>query len=90
VSRAGIALGGVGGSTIDAAEAAASLQGKELTPDAISTAAQLAAAAAQPRSDHRGSAAYKRHIVKTFVERILTRIAVGGQGMGEQADRVGA
>lgn len=90
VSRAGIALGGVGGSTIDAAEAAASLQGKELTPDAISTAAQLAAAAAQPRSDHRGSAAYKRHIVKTFVERILTRVALGGQSVGGQADRVGA
>jgi len=29
---------------------------------------------AQPRTDHRGSAEYKRHIVATFVERILTRV----------------
>jgi carbon-monoxide dehydrogenase medium subunit len=77
VTRAGIALGGVGGSTINAEEAAASLQGKELTPESIAAAADLAAAAAKPRSDHRGSAAYKRHIVKTFVERILTRVAEG-------------
>ena len=33
------------------------------------------AAAAEPRTDHRGSADYKRHIVKTFVTRILTGIA---------------
>jgi len=33
------------------------------------------AEAADPRTDHRGSADYKRHIVKTFVIRILTGIA---------------
>ena len=43
-------------------------------PTASSGAADLAAQAAQPRTDHRGSAEYKRHIVRTFVERILTRI----------------
>ena len=74
VSRAGIALTGVGGSTIAANEAAAALTGRPLSPESISEAARLAAAAARPRTDHRGSAEYKRHIVATFVERILDRI----------------
>jgi aerobic carbon-monoxide dehydrogenase medium subunit len=72
VGRAGIALTGVGGSTIGATEAAAALTGKPLTPETISAAADLAAQAARPRTDHRGSAEYKRHMVRTFVERILT------------------
>jgi aerobic carbon-monoxide dehydrogenase medium subunit len=85
VTRAGIALTGVGGSTIAATEAAAALTGRPLTADSISEAAQLAAAAARPRTDHRGSAEYKRHMVATFVERILSR---AGQGHGgEPAER---
>jgi carbon-monoxide dehydrogenase medium subunit len=73
VTRAGIALTGVGGSTIGAAEAADALVGGPLTADRIERAADLAAAAARPRTDHRGSAEYKRHIVRTFVVRILGR-----------------
>ncbi|HUC22673.1 MAG TPA: xanthine dehydrogenase family protein subunit M [Streptosporangiaceae bacterium] len=73
VRRAGIALTGVGGSTIAASDAAAALTGQPLTPDSIAAAAELAAAAARPRTDHRGSAEYKRHMVATFVERILSR-----------------
>jgi carbon-monoxide dehydrogenase medium subunit len=75
VSRAGIGLVAVGSKTIDAADAAASLVGGELTQDSISAAADLAVEAAKPRSDHRGSAEYKRHIVHTFVTRILTRVS---------------
>ena len=71
VMRAGIGLTGVGGATINAASAAAALVGKPLTPQSIAEAADLAAAAAEPRSDHRGSAEYKRHMVRTFVKRIL-------------------
>ncbi|WP_300605841.1 xanthine dehydrogenase family protein subunit M [Trebonia sp.] len=73
VTRAGIALTGVGGSTIAATEAAQALVGQPLTAGSIGRAADLAAAAAQPRTDHRGSAEYKRHMVATFVERILSR-----------------
>jgi len=73
VSRAGIALTGVGGSTIAATEAAGALTGGPLTADRIEHAADLSAAAARPRTDHRGSAEYKRHIVRTFVVRILSR-----------------
>ena len=67
VTRAGIALTGVGGSTIGATEAAEALTGRPLTADSIAQAADLAAQAARPRTDHRGSAEYKRHMVRTFV-----------------------
>lgn len=74
VVRAGIALTGVGSRTIDASDAAAALVGGTLDSAAIAHAADLAAEAAEPNSDHRGSAAYKKHVIHTFVTRILTRI----------------
>jgi aerobic carbon-monoxide dehydrogenase medium subunit len=74
VARAGIALVGVGSRTIDAAEAADALVGGTLEPASIERAAEAAAAAARPRSDHRGTASYKRHVVKTFTQRILSEI----------------
>ncbi len=82
VTRAGIALTGVGGSTIVATEAAAALTGQALTAQTIELAADLAAQAARPRTDHRGSAEYKRHMVRTFVTRILSRT---GPAAGEQS-----
>ena len=75
VTRAGIALTGVGGSTIDATEAGRALVGSALSMASVERAADLAAEAARPRTDHRGSAEYKRHIVRTFVVRILTRVS---------------
>jgi carbon-monoxide dehydrogenase medium subunit len=81
VSRAGIALTGVGGSTIGATAAAEALVGEPLTWQKIELAGQLAAEAAQPRTDHRGSAEYKRHIVRTFVVRLLSR----SDGIAERA-----
>src|SRR6202035_4747754 len=86
VVRAGIALTGVGGSTIGATEAAQALTGKPLTADGIAEAAELAATAAQPRTDHRGTAEYKRQLVRVFVKRILA----GSQpaaATGEPAER---
>lgn len=73
VTRAGIALTGVGPSNIAATAAEQALTGRPLTTDTIDEAAELAAGAARPRSDHRGSAAYKRHVVATFVRRGLSR-----------------
>ncbi len=73
VTRAGIALTGVGGSTIAATAAADMLTGAPLSAESIEQAAQLAAQAAQPKTDHRGSAEYKRHMVRTFVVRLLSR-----------------
>jgi aerobic carbon-monoxide dehydrogenase medium subunit len=88
VSRAGIALTGVGGSTIACTEAAQALTGQPLSAQTIELAADLAAQASRPRTDHRGSAEYKRHMVRTFVIRILSRTgpAAGEQAAGGQAD----
>jgi len=80
VVRAGIALTGVGGSTIGATAAAAALTGQPLTAGTIAEAAELAAAAARPRTDHRGTAEYKRHLVSVFVTRILGGTATAGTG----------
>ena len=74
VVRAGIGLTGVGPSTICADEAAEVLVGEDLNAASIDRAAALAAEISQPRSDHRGSEAYKRHIVATFVMRILSNL----------------
>jgi carbon-monoxide dehydrogenase medium subunit len=71
VTRAGIALTGVGPSNISAEAAERMLLGSRLDPVAINVAARLAAQAAHPRSDHRGSATYKRQVVATFVARLL-------------------
>ncbi|WP_419551919.1 FAD binding domain-containing protein [Candidatus Poriferisodalis sp.] len=79
VARAGIGLTGVGPATINASGAAAALVGTSLDSDAVDAAAQLAAEAAQPRSDHRGSADYKRHVVATFVRRLGAQIQRSGQ-----------
>lgn len=79
VVRAGIALAGVGGQTMDATDAASSLVGQTLTEELIRKVAEQTAAIAQPRSDHRGSADYKRQVVRTFVSRILTGIANSSQ-----------
>lgn len=79
VVRAGIGLTGVGGSTISADEAAALLTGKPLSTEAIGEAAELAAAAAEPHSDHRGSADYKRHLVRVFTRRLLGGLMTSGE-----------
>ena len=75
IRNAGCALAGVGGRTIDANDAISCLVGKTLTEDSIDQASDAVAAVAEPRTDHRGSYAYKRHIVQTFVKRILTNLA---------------
>lgn len=79
VVRAGVGLTGVGGSTISADEAADILTGGPLTNEAIGEAAELAAAAAKPHSDHRGSADYKRHLIRVFTRRLLTGLMTAGK-----------
>ncbi len=71
VTRAGVALTGVGPNNIKADAAETLLVGSRLDPPTINEAARLAAQAAKPRSDHRGSAGYKRSVVATFVARLL-------------------
>jgi len=87
VSKAGIALTGVGGATINAAEAASALVGAPLSAETIERAADLAAQASRPRTDHRGSAEYKRHMVRTFVVRILSPSLNGGASANGNSER---
>jgi aerobic carbon-monoxide dehydrogenase medium subunit len=75
VERAGIALTGVGPRNLRAESAEQALAGHELDDEAIGEAARLAAEAAEPRDDIRGSAEYKRNVVRVFTERGLRKAA---------------
>ncbi|HEY2703385.1 MAG TPA: xanthine dehydrogenase family protein subunit M [Candidatus Dormibacteraeota bacterium] len=83
IGSAGIGLTAVGPQNIKATAAEAVLQGARPTEDVIAEAARLAAAASEPRTDVRGSAEYKRDVVRVFVQRGL-RAAI------RQAQEVGA
>ncbi len=71
VARAGIGLTAVGPQNIKATEAERHLDGREPTDAVIAEAARLAAGAAEPKDDARGSAAYKKDVVRVFVQRGL-------------------
>jgi carbon-monoxide dehydrogenase medium subunit len=75
VRRAGIALTSVGPTNIRVREAEQLLAGRSLDAAAIREAAGLAAEAARPHDDVRGSAAYKRNVVRVFTERGLQQAA---------------
>ncbi|HET9907286.1 MAG TPA: xanthine dehydrogenase family protein subunit M [Anaerolineales bacterium] len=71
----GIGLTNVGVTAIKATAAEEFLQGKAASDENIKEAAKLAAEAAQPIADVRGSEDYKRSLVKTYTVRAL-RLAV--------------
>jgi aerobic carbon-monoxide dehydrogenase medium subunit len=73
VEQAGIALTGVGPTNVRAAEAEEALTAQALDEEAIDEAARLAAAAAQPRTDVRGTEEYKRNVVRIFTARGLRK-----------------
>ena len=77
VGRAGIAMTAVGPTNLRASAAEEALAGSELTDDVIREAARLAAEAAQPFSDTRGTADYKRTVVRVFTERGLRAVREG-------------
>ena len=82
VTYAGIGLTNVGPTPIKARDAEQSLLGKTLDEASILQAADLAAAAAQPTSDSRGPAEYKRAMVHTLTVRALHKSlarATGGE-----------
>jgi carbon-monoxide dehydrogenase medium subunit len=71
VTRAGIALTGVGGTNIKVPAAEELLVRSGVDEHTIDEAARLAAEVAKPQTDQRGSADYKRHLVRTFLARAL-------------------
>jgi len=71
--KAGIGLTNVGATPVKASKAEESLRGKKLDDVNIAQAAQLAAGEAEPSSDLRGPAEYKRGLVKELTRRALAR-----------------
>lgn len=69
--RAGIGLTNVGPTVIAARRAEAHLRGRRPDPAAIRGAAELAAEAADPSADLRGSVEYKRDLVRVLTARAL-------------------
>jgi carbon-monoxide dehydrogenase medium subunit len=68
---AGMGLTNVGPKAIRPVDAETFLVGKRLDEEAVHEAARLAAAAAEPTSDLRGPAEYKRAMVRTLATRAL-------------------
>ena len=83
VGQVGIGLTGVGATNLRASAAEDALRGSEPIDEAIAAAARLAAEAAEAQSDNRGTAEYKRNVVRVFCERGL-RTAISAARAGQE------
>jgi carbon-monoxide dehydrogenase medium subunit len=83
VAQVGIGLTGVGATNLRAAAAEDALRGSAPTDEAIVEAASLAAQAAEPVADHRGSVDFKRNVVRVLCERGL-RTAISAAQAGQE------
>jgi CO/xanthine dehydrogenase FAD-binding subunit len=78
VAEARLALGAVAPTPRRVPEAEAALMEGGLAPSAIARAAEHSMGAAQPISDVRATAEYRRQMVGTLVRRALARVEAGG------------
>ena len=81
---AAVGLGCVGLTAIKAKDAESALSGQKVTDKAIAAAVEAARAAADPQSDMRGSAEYKRTLVGALVKRAIE--FAKRRARGEQVD----
>lgn len=88
ITKAAITLGSVSPTIIHAEEAEKFLIGKQLNDPTIETAAQLTMDASRPINDIRGSATYRRRIVKIITRRGLQSIVRGSEREGFSHDPV--
>lgn len=79
-ARAGIGLTNVGFTPLKAAKAEAFLLGKVLDASTIRQASEIAAGESQPVDDIRGSAAYKRDLVRVLAARAINLAFVRAKG----------
>ncbi len=86
VADARITLGSVAPTIIRAGEAEAALVNQPLNQHTIRRAAELAAAAARPIDDIRGSARYRRLMVEVFTRRALLALSAGQERDGWPSD----
>jgi aerobic carbon-monoxide dehydrogenase medium subunit len=80
VAAAGIGLCAVAAQSTKATAAEAALVGQTPSDDVIAEAARLAAGAAEPKADMRGSVDYKRDVARVFVQRGLRTAIDRAQG----------
>jgi aerobic carbon-monoxide dehydrogenase medium subunit len=77
---AAIVLGCVGLTPVKATEAAAALRGKQINAKSLIAAADAARAQADPQTDMRGSADYKRAMVAALTKRAIEAAAMRARG----------
>ena len=80
ISKAGIGLTSVHPHNLKVTDAEHLLVGSQPSDELIAEAAQVAADACSPASDVRGSAEYKKDVVRVFTERGLAASLAGAQG----------
>jgi aerobic carbon-monoxide dehydrogenase medium subunit len=73
VTHAGIALTNAGPTPVNATAAAAHLAGSKPTDAVIAETAKMAADAASPTADRRGSVTYKREMARVLTERAIKK-----------------
>ena len=83
ISAAGIAMTSVAPVNRKATNAEAILVGEAPSADLFAAAAEAAAAASEPRSDVRGSAGWKRNVVRVYTRRGLEQALAQAQAGGE-------
>jgi carbon-monoxide dehydrogenase medium subunit len=77
-----ITLGSVAPTVIPAREAERALAGQRLTDETVKLVADLAAVAARPIDDIRGSAAYRKTMVGVYTRRALEQLRAGAERDG--------
>jgi len=80
VERAGIGLTAAGPTPIKAVEAEKYLAGKKIDDATVAEASKLAAGAARPSADRRGSVEYKREMARVLTARAIQKAAERAKG----------
>jgi CO/xanthine dehydrogenase FAD-binding subunit len=80
ISRARVAVGAVAPTPIRSPAAEAALEGQPPSQEVFARAAEAAAAECSPIADVRGSAEFRRHLVKVITVRMLARAAERARG----------
>ncbi len=80
VAQASLALGAVGPTVLDVADAAALLVGHALEPSRLRQCAALAAESCRPITDHRASQDYRRQLVQTLTMDVVAAAAARARG----------
>jgi carbon-monoxide dehydrogenase medium subunit len=80
IQRARVALGAVAPTPVRAPHAEAALEGQKATSETFAKAAAAAMSDCSPISDVRGSAEFRRHLVRVLTERMLALAATRARG----------